>query len=759
MLFKKIVILTLITLFMVNNLMVYAQENSLNELKLYCETIAIEDAIGQLFIVGLPEVDYTTYKDKDIVDILINDYKIGGVMLNTYNFYINNNVYDNRGQEYYLSEITDMINYLQYKAIKSDIGIPLLTCVDFESNYASISKGVKTPPSALTMGHANNTEHLETVGKMVGNELSGIGINVILGPVLDTPENVNGKYDVTLSNRYFTNRPDMTYVIASHYLKGLHEGNLMVIAKHFPGYCDLSGNPHTGVPEFSGNMDTLIKNIEIYKKLNNQYDGVMSANYYLKDSSYDEPIMLNPDLKTYLARRNITANNEKKEGELDLTNKLVITDDLSNMEIVEKYMNAKGCTYSEVAIKAFTAGHDMILFSHLGKYGGIGNFDLDDFRKVVDEMTEYIKSNKNAEREFRESLYRILSLKNRYDGRQSSSNPEFKKPWHVIKNKNIGEYRSKSHGDSEELIIKLIEDSAVLINSKNNVRIDNGEVLIVGTNPEEIINGIKGLTKNIEFIKVDKHYSRYNDINKVVKSIKDKLNNNNILLFIVDGIDHATILEILYLDNVITKDNVIILNHHNPTIFNNKILKDITVFNTMSDIKESYEIDKIFLVDNNKVWNSKFRINLGVNKSYNDVLQYDFKIKPSEGGETIAIFSTNNEQKLNTELVKEKEINFELKRENKILVSTLTSRNLQLKIQNIIILIFTIIAAIRCYICREAIKNRLLTVIAVIKPIFSKISNIFGRFMDFTDSLDKFRKFIMFIIFIVSFIVWIYKIG
>ncbi len=648
--------------FIESNLIVCAQDNSQDELKQYCETIAIEDSIGQLFIVGLPEVDYTTYKDKDIVDVLINDFKIGGVLLNTYNFYINNNVYENIGDEFYLSEIIDMINYLQYQAIHTDTGVPLLTCVDFESNYSSISKGVNLPPSALTMGHANNVEYLEAVGKMVGNELSGIGINMILGPVLDTPENVNGQYDVTLSNRYFTNRPDMTYVIASHYLKGLREGNLMVIAKHFPGYCDLSGNPHTDVPEFSGNIDTITKNIEIYKKLNALYDGVMSANYYLKDSYFDEPIMLNPDLKMYLGRNNNTSNKLKQEDELDLTNKLVITDDLSNMEIVEKYMDTKGCSYSEVAIKAFTAGHDVLLFSHMGKYGNIGKFCIDDFRDVVKDMTEYIKSNKSAERQFRESLYRILSLKNKYDGKVSTSYPEFKKPWQVIKNKNIVEYFnsfSKDYGGNEELIIKLIEDGAVLINEKNNICIENNEVIIIGTNTEKIINGIKGLTQNIESIEVKRHYSSFAEINKVVNNIKEKINDKNKLIFIVEGKDHATILESLYLNKIITKENVIILNHHNPTIFNNNILKEITVFNTMSTIKESYEVDKIFLVDNHRVWNSKFRINIGVNKSYNDVLQYDFKIEPSEGGETIAIFSTNNEQKLNAELKKENKINIE----------------------------------------------------------------------------------------------------
>ncbi|MDA3780030.1 MAG: hypothetical protein PF487_07435, partial [Bacteroidales bacterium] len=109
-------------------------------------------------------------------------------------------------------------------------------------------RGIELAPSALTMGHVDDLDLIKELGVMVGNQLSKIGINMILGPVLDTPVSVSGRYNTTLANRYFSSNIDVTFAIASHYISGLVQGNLLVIAKHFPGYCDINENPHRGEP-------------------------------------------------------------------------------------------------------------------------------------------------------------------------------------------------------------------------------------------------------------------------------------------------------------------------------------------------------------------------------------------------------------------------------------------------------------------------------------------------------------------------------
>lgn len=687
----------------------FAQENGNDKLREYCEKVPIENAIGQIFIVGLPDVDYTTYRDRSIVDTLINDIAVGGVMLNTYNFYIDKNIYDKKGKEYYLSEITEMINYLQSKAIKSKLGIPLFTCVDFESNYSSINKGIKLPPSALTMGHTNNTTYVKDTGIMVGNELTTIGINMLFGPVLDTPENVNGEYDDTLVNRYFTNRPDMTTSIASYYINGLIESGIMVVAKHFPGYCDLGKNPHSGIPIFSGNSKTIQKNITIYKNLKNSLTGIMSANYYIEKLSTEIPLMLHNTFPDFLVYNDDLCNNGFNVTETDLSNKIIITDDLSNMQIVENYKKKNDYTYSDIAIQAFNAGHDMILFSHFGEDGSIKNFELEDFKKIIKDMTCHIKSNKKAEKQFRNSLYKILSCKNKYDGRLNQSYPDFKKAWTKGPYKNIQDhvdisFLNKKYKSNSDLVFKMIEDGSVLLNQNNQISINGSRVLIIGSKPHMIKDGISGLVKSVDCLDIATYYESKNELNEVItktiSDIKSKSTDIDLIIFIVESVDHGTIIETLYLEKLINEDNTIILNHTIPTVLSNEILKKIKIFNTMSRITESYEVDKVFLTKP-KNWNDEFRINLGYNKSINDVLQIDFKINPCELKDNLPIFMTHNEEKFNEQLNDVKQKNstllfekFQLtsRIENKItIIDSLQKQNNRKNTIIIVLLLFLLI--------------------------------------------------------------------
>lgn len=533
-----------------------------------------------------------------------------------------------------------MISYLQLRS-RDKTGVPLFIGVDFESNYTSISKGVDLPPSALTMGHVNDPKYLEDVGEMVANELKSLGINMIFGPVLDTPENVNGFYDTTMANRFFSNNPNMTYILASYYLKGLLENDLIVIAKHFPGYCDLKKNPHRDVPVFTGNPNVIDKNIEIYRLLKDKYSGVMTANYYI-DKEKITPLMLDNQLRKMLGRDYEIDN----EMSLSLEDKIVITDDFSNMEIIEKYMEGEGYDYLDVAIQAYNAGHDIILYSHFGENGSIGNFDIDDFEKVYCGLVNHIKNDPNAEKNFRQKLYRVLKLKVNYMENYSEKESKFNYPIPILDEMSIKNDKYLSNSD---LIKQTIKDAAVAINFDEKVEIQGKKNSLVGCDTEIIKNGISSYVKEISEIKVKMYYSTNNDLKSEVSEIKRMYSESDIVVFICTSKDQATMLEHLYVAGVVNADNTIILNHLNPNVLCDDILKDIPVFSTMSNIKESYSVD-LMLLDGKSDWNNEFRINMGANKSINDVLLVKFDIQPASGISKGDIFNTAEEIKTNRQL-------------------------------------------------------------------------------------------------------------
>lgn len=694
--FKYMVLVFLVFLLFATNS--FAQVNNKTKfnnqkLRKYCNEVPIDNVIGQLFIVGLPDVDYTTYMstEEDTVYKIIKEVGVGGVMLNTYNFYIKDSIYDKIGKEEYLSRIQKMINFFQSISIKRKNGIPLFVAIDFESQYSSILKGVNLVPSALTMGHVQKLNLIQDLGELVGNQLTSIGINMILGPVLDTPKNVSGKYDSTLSNRYFSSNIDVTNAVASSYLKGLRNKNIIPIVKHFPGYCEIDQGIHNAErPEFIGDYDILDNNIKLYNSLSKNYMGLMTANYYNNKISEEVPFFLSSKFNDIL---------KGNKSELKIDDKIIITDDLSNMEIIESYKNKNNYSYSDIAIQAFNSGHDILLYSHLGDKGHIGEFIINDFIKVVSNLKEYIKDNKSAEKKFRNSLYKILKAKIKYGYKighkinlaNNANKLTFQTVWKTkeyrdLFNKIQIKNFSNKYSSNSELIDKIISEGSVLINDNGN-SIENKNILIIADNSEKLRNGISNNSKDIKVKKIPSNFKSTSELDNEVNEIIDLINKkNDMIIFVVDSKDDGTIIEKLDYKNIISENKVIILNHFNPIIFNKNILSKYMIFNTMTNLKSSYNIDIEFLLGKSD-YNDEFKINLGRNNSYNEVSdkKYNFINSNEEHPESL-IKSVNQKSELNKKIINASKINQDFSKKLQEEYDENEKLNKKLEMRNLIII-------------------------------------------------------------------------
>ena len=87
----------------------------------------------------------------------------------------------------------------------------------------------------------------------MARECRRIGINMVLGPVLDIT--TEGTY---IGRRSFGPDPDRVSVLSISYARGLESGNVMSVAKHFPGHGAASVDTH----RMKANIDRSLQSLD-----------------------------------------------------------------------------------------------------------------------------------------------------------------------------------------------------------------------------------------------------------------------------------------------------------------------------------------------------------------------------------------------------------------------------------------------------------------------------------------------------------------
>ncbi|MEM7345766.1 MAG: glycoside hydrolase family 3 N-terminal domain-containing protein, partial [Chloroflexota bacterium] len=199
--------------------------------EVFMSQMSVEEKVGQLFIV--PFVGDTAHPDSDVWQ-LITEYKVGGIILLAANSNFNNDASAPQ-------QITELVNTLQTTAFHTN-NIPLFIALDHEGDdypYTRITRGVTPLPSQMALCATWNTEHAEGLGQIVGEELSAMGVNMLLGPSLDVLQDPRptGRGDIGI--RVYGGDPYWVSRLGRAYIRGVHigsEGDIVTVAKHFPGH-------------------------------------------------------------------------------------------------------------------------------------------------------------------------------------------------------------------------------------------------------------------------------------------------------------------------------------------------------------------------------------------------------------------------------------------------------------------------------------------------------------------------------------------
>jgi beta-N-acetylhexosaminidase len=386
------------------------------------------DRVGQLFIVSF--VGDSANQDTFIAE-LISTYRIGGVTLLS----ANDNITDEIDPP---TQIAGMLNELQMRAYEvsqegaesnlegtepSSPFIPLLAAIDHEGDgppFTRIHAVLTEIPNNMALGATWNPAHAETVGRIVGNELSALGINMLFGPSLDVLEIPRPDSPGSLGTRTFGGDPYWVGLMGQSYTRGIHSGSsgrIAVIAKHFPGHGGSDREPDQEVSTVRKSLEQL-KQIELAPFFavtgnapnpTDMADGLMTSHIRyqgfqgnIREST--RPISFDPqaldtimDLPEFATWRN--------DGG-------IIVSDALGVRAVKRFYDPQleEFPHRQIAQDAFLAGNDVLFLSEFAL--GTSYFDqVSNIKDTLDWFLEMYSSDIAFQARVDQAVARILHLK------------------------------------------------------------------------------------------------------------------------------------------------------------------------------------------------------------------------------------------------------------------------------------------------------------------------------------------------------------
>lgn len=129
---------------------------------------------------------------------------------------------------------------------------PPFIAIDAEWGLAMRLKDAPEFPANSRISKDADEEILYEYGYEMARECRRIGINMVLGPVLDITR--EGTY---IGRRSFGNDPERVSDLAIAYARGLESGNVVSVAKHFPGHGAAQGDSHRTKPNIGRSLQSL----------------------------------------------------------------------------------------------------------------------------------------------------------------------------------------------------------------------------------------------------------------------------------------------------------------------------------------------------------------------------------------------------------------------------------------------------------------------------------------------------------------------
>lgn len=337
--------------------------------------MTLEEKVGQMMM-----PDFRKWNGTDVtrmlpeIEELVKKYHIGGVIL------FRENVVDT-------AQTVRLVHDYQQAAEKYG----LLVTIDQEGGIVTrLQQGTDTPGN-MALGATRSTELAHQVGKVIGRELSVLGINTNFAPVMDVNNNPDNP---VIGVRSFGENPKLVAEMGEAYIKGLQEYGVAATAKHFPGHGDTAVDSHLGLPEIPHDKERLM-NVELYpfkQAMEAGVDAIMTAHVTFpkiddtkvvsrKDGTeISLPATLSPKVITGLIRDELGFDG-------------VVSTDAMDMQAIADHFGPV-----DAAIRAIQAGVDIVLMP-------VG------LEEVTNGVLKAVSDGTISEERIDQSVRRIMTLK------------------------------------------------------------------------------------------------------------------------------------------------------------------------------------------------------------------------------------------------------------------------------------------------------------------------------------------------------------
>lgn len=370
-----------------------SEENTVEDL---LNSMSLRDKVTQMMMVDFRKWGSSAEEASDFTEMndevysIVEEYNFGAVIL------FSNNVKETE-QTFRLTQA------LQDAATKNN-GIPLIITADQEGgNVVRLGSGTALPGNmALGATYASNgTKYAKEAGRVIGSELSVLGINTNLAPVVDVNNNANNP---VIGLRSFSDDPAIVGALASAMVEGMVEYNVVGTAKHFPGHGDTATDSHYGLPIVNKSLAELEKNeLKPFNILISQgIEMIMTAHILYPQLEGDKilsnktgefeslPATMSDDILTELLKRDM-----EFEG-------IVVTDAMNMAGVTDKWDSV------QAAIISVQAGADMICMpTRLYCKADIDNLDA-----IITGIISAVENGEIPLSRIDDAVTRILTVKN-----------------------------------------------------------------------------------------------------------------------------------------------------------------------------------------------------------------------------------------------------------------------------------------------------------------------------------------------------------
>ena len=374
-----------------------------------------QEKVGQLFIVAFWG---RTISPQRWIGQLIQEYKVGGVVLLASNSNVSNHDPDTP------LAVSRMSDELQRMAMdEAGSGIPLFVAIDHEGDgfpYTRITNGVTPLPNPMAIGATWNPQYAEQTGEIVGRELAAMGINMLLGPVVDVLDDPRPGSRGDVGSRVFGGDPYWVGEMGRAYIRGVHLGSqdkVITVAKHFPGHGGSDRLPDDEVATVDKSLQEL-KRVELapfFAVANprdpdglDRTDAMMSSHIRYRGFFDNIRRLTGPISFDAESMQALLSLDEFQTWRQDG----VIVSDSLGVPAVRKYFDPQLQTFPhrQIAREAFLAGNDLLMLSEFAL-----SFDLLQHYTNVVEVLAYFAAAYEREPSFAvrvdQSVRRILRLK------------------------------------------------------------------------------------------------------------------------------------------------------------------------------------------------------------------------------------------------------------------------------------------------------------------------------------------------------------